>query len=127
MRFLYLTFCTLAFFRITGADLAVMQTQAWVSMIYERADQGIDTAIKTTFSGEAPCERCLCLKEKRKEREESPENTLLSTDKIKLPLSQDKQYRELLFKVITHSPPLFQDEVPALVFSEVDTPPPKFV
>lgn len=125
MRLLHIILCALALFRITGADLAVMQTHAWVTMIYERADQGIETAIASTFSGDAPCAKCLSLKEEKKERRESPELSAHSIDKLKLPLPPCLSIIPLRYSHLSFSSFLPPPSLTSLYFQEVLSPPPQ--
>lgn len=89
MRLLFLPLLLLALLRISGGDLLLVQGYAWAEMLIERAGQdGLEQAMESTFSGDAPCEKCLCISQEKKEREDAPEESLISLDKLKLSLTQ---------------------------------------
>ncbi len=69
-----------------GVDLAVMQIDAWASMIYERSSQGFTQAVASTFSGTAPCDKCLQIQEERKQQDENPPLGTQMQEQIKMSL-----------------------------------------
>jgi len=84
MRLVSVMMLCLALLRITGLDLAVMQSYAWATMIYDRAEQGMTSAISSTFSGDSPCQHCLSVANEAEERKEEPAQRALSLEQLKL-------------------------------------------
>jgi len=72
--------CLIAIIGILDVHTYLYQGWAWATMLYDRIpDQGIEHAINTTFSGEAPCEKCLAIQRLKQEKERKP--TPLNSDK----------------------------------------------
>ena len=56
-------------------------------MLYDRVpDQGIEQALTSTFSGNAPCEKCLAITEVKKEKESKP-TPLTANKELKINLT----------------------------------------
>ena len=52
----------------------MFQCYAWATMLYDRVpDQGVEQAVGSTFSGDAPCPKCLAIKAAQ-EKEQEDEN-----------------------------------------------------
>lgn len=117
---------TIALIRISGLDLALAQIEAWTSMVYNRMDQGLITAVESTLSGRAPCQKCLALKSKSEERQTNPFDVLISLDKLKLPVPNETTVGHLNVKRAKEpenfTPPRVQF---VLLNKQVETPPPQ--
>ncbi len=126
MRPLSFIFICIALVRISGLDLALAQMNAWAHMIYDRSESGLSVAISSTFSGEAPCEKCLEL-QKEKEKRNAPDIINISSlDKLKL-TPPHATHPALLLEdaVLSHNfPPA---AVLATMFEDhLDPPPPRY-
>jgi hypothetical protein len=76
-----LIFTILAVFAMGGGHWAVFQGIAWTGMLMKYAQEvPIVTAVKKTFSVDAPCTMCKTIAEKRSEENHSPAN--LSQQKL---------------------------------------------
>lgn len=114
-----------ALVRISGLDLAIMQVEAWAEMIHQRSEQGVAQAVYSTLSGDSPCEKCLHVKEQRKEQERN-KSTFTSLNKLKLPHYQNPQEipEDLKAKDITlrYLPYLTS---PSRIYLSLECPPPR--
>jgi hypothetical protein len=70
-----LIFTILAVFAMGGGHWAVLQGIAWTGMLIKYTQEvPVVTAVKKTFSGDAPCSMCKAIAEKRSEENHSPAN-----------------------------------------------------
>ena len=126
MRLVSVIMLCLALLRITGLDLAMMQSYAWATMIYDRAEQGMTSAISSTFSGDSPCQHCLSVANEADERQEEPAQRALSLDQLKLTAPSHNSSRPFTLESVTqlsNFPPCLQ--LSALFDLGVESPPPQ--
>ena len=66
--------CVLAMIAMIDGYSIMFQCYAWATMLYDRVpEQGVEEAIESTFSGEAPCPKCIALKQaKNAEKKKEP-------------------------------------------------------
>jgi hypothetical protein len=63
----------LAMFSLIGGHWGILQTVAWAGMIIDYSKNApITSAIKRTFSGEAPCRMCHAVEDGRKKEQNLP-------------------------------------------------------
>ncbi|MGB0991875.1 MAG: hypothetical protein ACPG32_05340 [Akkermansiaceae bacterium] len=63
--------CIVAAITIFDGHLAVVQSWAWASMLWDRSpEMGLSEAVDSTFSGEQPCPLCCAVQEERQGQQE---------------------------------------------------------
>ena len=115
---------------INGFDI-ICQSYAWASMLYERVPaQGMEQAIDSTFSGDAPCPMCLALKAAQEEKRDRD----LPNDAVSEASAISKWIPNKLSILTVPSPPYHRTKLILSPFSpplspsyKVETPPPNFV
>ena len=115
---------------INGFDI-IFQSYAWGSMLYDRVpNQGVEKAIESTFSGDAPCPKCLALKAAQEEKRDRD----LPADSVSETSAMAKWIPNQLSFLIIPSPPYHRTKLILSPFSpplspsyKVETPPPNFV
>ncbi len=110
----------LAMFCVAGGHWVVLQTVAWAEMIgtYSAQEGSLLAGVEKTFSGKAPCEKCLKIEEGRQKEEKLPasvkaekkaENFLLArADFVIQPKCKTNIYPPMLpfqFPLRTEEPP----------------------
>lgn len=109
---------------------ALCQGYAWATMLYERVpEQGIDQAIDSTFSGEAPCPKCLALKKAKEEREERENENIPVRE-----FSTTAKFIPNTLEILRLTPPPYTrknhsvivSQAPPSIYLLLDTPPPDF-
>lgn len=110
---------------LSGLDQAVVQSYAWLSMIYDRSPElGMTEAISDTFSGDHPCDICCALTELTEEENENHplEKRNDSSPKLFATFSELR-----LFPPLRGSWPRFAGpRPPSALHLEIPTPPPEF-
>jgi len=125
MRYLGFIAVFLAWAQISGLDLFVAQMCAWAEMIQDRQEQGIEVAVRSTFSGEEPCERCLAIAQERQERDQEENPAEESFKKVELPLPRSREAVALTEKILP-APNTVMAFIPWCErSSELELPPPE--
>jgi len=127
MRLFTLILCCITLARITGLDMAVAQLEAWGTMISERSEAGLTTAIQSTLSGETPCPKCLNLKKEKDKRNTETNDLQHASKKLKLPsTSISGDFFVLALPKMGYRFPSSHN-IPLGIPLELDPPPPKSV
>ena len=120
--------CLLAIISLIDGVGILFQCYAWATMLQDRIpNQGIEKALQSTFSGEAPCPKCLAVKKAQedKKKHECPAPQVADSSLVakyipnrleRISLNLPESQRSLLS----------QERVtrPAKIYLSADVPPP---
>ncbi len=108
-----------AVFALMGGHLAAVQAVAWGNMIrdYTASEGSVLAGVEKTFSGEAPCELCLLVKEARKSESEKPSGLTVNFKIDALPALAATQLRapfggDHVYSLVAALPPPSRADAP---------------
>gem|GEM_PF-3602724 len=115
----------LAWVQISELDLFISQLGAWAEMINDRQEQGLQEAVRSTFSGETPCEKCMAIAQEKEERQKETSTTKETFNKIKFSLPKQPEHVRLKSKILPLPKPCFFFIMVKDVTIDLELPPPQ--